>query len=225
MKRAVHLHGALKDRFGGPYMLAVGSPAEAVRALQANFPGFRAAVLDGSFHVVMRTPRSETFLGPDELALGLGRSELHIIPVIAGAKSGAGIGKIVLGLTLVAAAFIFAPAAPVFAGGAGFAAGGTGAVGAAVGGTGLGAFVFGSAVTYGNIALFGATLAFAGISQLIAPSPKANYGDRERPDQRPSFLFNGPVNTTEQGGPVPLAFGRFRLGSQVISAGMVSEAA
>lgn len=205
MLREIHLHGALRDQFGPSFRMNVDSAAAAGRALGCLVPGFRKAVIGNSYRVIRRAPKGDTHLGMDELTLGLGKAELHIVPVIAGEKgSGAAIGKIVLGIALVAAAFVFAPAAA---------------------GLGATAFsVFGASVSYGSIALFGAAMAFAGLSQVLSPSPKAgNYGDRNKPDQRPSFLFNGAVNTAEQGGPVPLVFGRFRTGSQVISAGLVAE--
>lgn len=49
------------------------------------------------------------------------------------------------------------------------------------------------------------------------------YSSRGRPDQKPSFIYNGPVNTAEQGLPVPLVYGTMRVGSVVVSAGIVAE--
>lgn len=46
---------------------------------------------------------------------------------------------------------------------------------------------------------------------------------RERPDERASFLFSGAVNTSEQGQPVNLVFGRTRTGAAVVSAGLDVE--
>lgn len=69
----------------------------------------------------------------------------------------------------------------------------------------------------------GVGMALGGVSLMLGASPGSNYGDRESPDQRPSFLFNGPVNTSTQGLPVPLIYGQIRTGSVVISAGMTAE--
>jgi predicted phage tail protein len=69
----------------------------------------------------------------------------------------------------------------------------------------------------------GVGLALGGVAQMLAPSPDSNYDDRESPDQRPSFLFDGPVNTSTQGLPVPVVYGRIKTGSVVVSAGMTSE--
>lgn len=47
--------------------------------------------------------------------------------------------------------------------------------------------------------------------------------ERAAPDERTSFIFNGAVNTIEQGGAVPCVYGRTMIGSTVISAGINAE--
>ncbi|MFP4902656.1 tail assembly protein, partial [Paraburkholderia sp. BR14261] len=64
----------------------------------------------------------------------------------------------------------------------------------------------------------GAALALSGIAQLLSPRPQAQ-ATPERADNEPSLAFDGAVNTMGQGGPVPLGYGRMRVGSQVISVG------
>jgi len=55
------------------------------------------------------------------------------------------------------------------------------------------------------------------IAQSMAPKPSTSAGAATI-DQKPSFMFNGPVNITEQGYPVPLAYGlKVLTGSTVIS--------
>lgn len=53
-------------------------------------------------------------------------------------------------------------------------------------------------------------------------TPKAQAA-RSAPDERASFTFNGATNVIEQGGAVPLAYGRSLLGSTVVSAGIDVE--
>lgn len=63
-----------------------------------------------------------------------------------------------------------------------------------------------------------------GITDMFVQTPKtADYGSREGSDERPSFLFDGPTNTSTQGLPVPVIYGRVKVGSVVISAGISSE--
>lgn len=61
-----------------------------------------------------------------------------------------------------------------------------------------------------------------GVAQMLAPMPKAP-GNRDRPENQPSYVFNGAVNTEAQGHPVPLLYGRMIVGSAVISAGINAE--
>jgi predicted phage tail protein len=57
---------------------------------------------------------------------------------------------------------------------------------------------------------------------MLAPQPKTP-GTPDRPENKPSYVFDGPINTAAQGNPVPVCYGRLIVGSQVISAGMVAE--
>lgn len=67
----------------------------------------------------------------------------------------------------------------------------------------------------------GAVLILGGVAEMLSPPPKVD-GPQEPPDQKPSYLFNGPVNTAAQGHPVPLLYGRMVVGSAIISAGITS---
>ena len=105
--------------------------------------------------------------------------------------------------------------------GAGKVIGGIALVGAAM-------FIPGGAALAGialqpAVAGLGISMALGGVSQMLAPTPQSGYEERESPDQRPSFLFDGPVNTSTQGLPVPVVYGRIKTGSVVVSAGMTAE--
>lgn len=69
----------------------------------------------------------------------------------------------------------------------------------------------------------GVGVTLGGVMQMTSPVAADDYANRERPDQRPSFTFDGPVNTSTQGLPVPIICGRVKCGSVVISAGMTAE--
>lgn len=62
----------------------------------------------------------------------------------------------------------------------------------------------------------GAALALGGIIELLSPTPKVASGSQR--SDKTSYYFDGPVNTVDQGVPVPLIYGRILAGSQVISA-------
>ena len=206
MKRTIHLHGPLADKFGGRFDLDVETPAEAVKALCVLRRGFRQDIQQRYLQVI-RGPL-DTGLDMDESALRakLGDTqELHFVPVVGGAKD-RGIGKVVAGVAIVGLSV--AAAQPWAAsGGLSAALGSEAALG----------------VTYGNVAAFGVSVALSGAAQMLAPTPEANPVDSERPEEKPSFLFNGPVNVSEQGHPVPLIYGRTRVGSIVVSSGLEAE--
>lgn len=67
----------------------------------------------------------------------------------------------------------------------------------------------------------GMSLALGGVAQLLAPKVKAE--NKEAVENKPSYIFNGAVNTVAQGNPVPILYGRMRVGSQVVSAGITSN--
>lgn len=120
----VHLHGRLKEEFGGPFRLEIRDAKEAIRALGIQLDGFIDAIKDGYWRVM----RGDAQLGEDSLDIGLGDQELHIIPSTHGA-GGDGAGKVIVGAIMVAAAF--------YTGGASMAAWGGGATMAGAVGAGL----------------------------------------------------------------------------------------
>lgn len=68
----------------------------------------------------------------------------------------------------------------------------------------------------------GLALVAGGVIQMLSPQAKG-LGTQDTPNNRPSYSFNGAVNTSVQGNPVPLLYGRMIVGSAVISAGIYSE--
>lgn len=196
-KRKIILSGELGKKFGKVHEFVVSTPAEAVRALCANFKEFESWLIRSSEAGVgykliidkekitdadrIKDPFSQTF---------------RIVPVISGAKSG--IGGIILGAVIIATAF-------------------------ATGGMSLAA----SGIVYSGIGWqIAGSIAFSmvmgGISQILSPQPKAS-SPQEAPENLPSYAFNGPVNTTAQGQCVPVGYGRLIVGSAVISAGVTSD--
>ena len=68
----------------------------------------------------------------------------------------------------------------------------------------------------------GIALVAGGVIQLLTPVPKGGKG-QDRPENAPSYVFSGAVNTQAQGNPVPLLYGRMIVGSAVVSAGINAE--
>lgn len=186
------LYGALGRQFGKIHRFAVRSPGEAIRALSVNFPGFRRALIDGGAYRVLRGGRAA--LGVDDLrAPQSARESLRIVPVVQGAR---GLGQLILGAALFMA---------------------IGPVGEFM------AFEMeaGAAMTSfitGGMKAIGVSLMLSGVSSMLFSPVKTQ--STERPENQPSYAFDGPVNTSTQGNPVPVCYGRAVVGSQVISAGL-----
>lgn len=220
--RTIHLYGPLATEFGPQYRLDVATPAEAIRALSVVLGRrFVEIVRAGDWHVVAGPDmeHGEDMGDGDMLRFGLGARDLHLCPAIVGAGGG-GFFKAVLGVAILAAAIYFAPplsitSVPTGAGAATF-----------TGGLGASAFsIGGMAISYGSIAMSGLVMALGGLSQTLTPTPQqtSSYSGREAAEDRPSFLFNGARNTVEQGNPVPVVYGRYRVGGTIVSAGIEVE--
>lgn len=223
MTVAIHLHGAARRRFGGPFHLDVRAPDEALRALILMVPGFREMVMGGDWKVVKGLLRGALAEGRDldldTLPMLMGRKrELHLVPVPAGAKRG-GMGKIIVGVALLAVTVATAGAAGAF----GAAGAGLGATfGSATAASG------GFAITYANVAMMSASMILGGLSQRFAANPRISDPKlREDPSQRTqSGQFNGPVNLGELGQPIPITISGpdgVLVGSIVGSAGLTTE--
>lgn len=68
----------------------------------------------------------------------------------------------------------------------------------------------------------GAAMILGGVVQMLSPQPRG-LSAKDSPNNGASYNFNGPVNTTAQGNPVPILYGRLVVGSAVISGGVYAE--
>jgi predicted phage tail protein len=86
-------------------------------------------------------------------------------------------------------------------------------------------FTYGTSLAFMTPTLvgLGVSMIFSGLSTLLSPMPETNIDDGESTDEKPSFLFNGPMNTVTAGGVVPVVYGEHWVGSKVISAGIKVE--
>lgn len=194
--REVRLYGRLGARFGRVHWLAVSSTSEAIRALCALIPGFERELADSEAHGV----RFACFvgrrnIGEDDIGSPVGDEAIRIAPILAGAKQG-GLFQTILGAALIGLA-IWNP---------------------------MGWIAMGAQGAVGTTAMFsmGVSLGLGGVAQLISPQQKG-LSAADRPDNGASYNFNGVVNTSAQGNPVPLLYGRMIVGGAVISAGIFAE--
>ena len=208
--RQIVLHGSLAERFAPGYKLAVDSPADVIRALGAMVPGFAEELLNGDWVCVAGPDTTSYEQGRDmtveELHLPWRDREtvFHIVPAVRGAGKG-GV-KIIVGVAIMA----LAVASAVMTGGGSLAAlAGTNFLEAFGGST-----VLGFTISSGSVFMIGAMAALGGIAMMIAPQPKSSVTSTQ--DQKASYLFNNVVNSTSQGGPIPLIYGKCMVGSVVV---------
>jgi predicted phage tail protein len=190
--KKIYLHGALGAQFGECIELAVNTPLEAVRALCLMVKDFQKEFERYDYHVVKGELKRGWYLDENTVQMNLAGDELHFIPVIAGSGGKKGLGQLITGIVLVGLAF-------------------TGV------GAGLAGFL---GTTVGKLKLIGAVLALGGLAKMNAKTPQFSMSSMEPADRRPSFVFQGATNTTEQGNVIPLVYGRIRCGSQVVAQGM-----
>ena len=195
--RTVILAGELAKKYGRKHRLDVCSPAEAIRAFCANFSDFKEFMMTSEQRGVgyRCIVDGEDMRNIDDIQNPFSRT-FRIVPVIGGAKSA--LFGILIGAALITAA--------VLTGGAGSAA----------------VFAFAGGETISTIAMgIGASLVLGGVSQMLSRTPKSQSS--EQTENKPSYVFNGPVNTITQGQCVPVCYGRVIVGSAVISAGSTAS--
>ena len=82
---------------------------------------------------------------------------------------------------------------------------------------------FGFAQTWGvNVMMAGGAMIAGGVVQMLSPQP-TGLASKQSADNRASYAFGGVTNTAAQGYPVPLLYGRRRIGGAIISAGIYVE--
>ncbi len=72
------------------------------------------------------------------------------------------------------------------------------------------------------VATAGISLVAGGVVQMLSPQP-AGLASKQDAENRASYAFGGVTNTAAQGNPVPLLYGRRRIGGAIISAGIYVE--
>jgi predicted phage tail protein len=182
----VKLLGELGRRFGRSYRFMANSPKDVISALSNQLAGFKdyltGAHEDGiGFRLVDGDAE-----GMDYEEMMMPCRQLVIAPIISG---GGNIGRILIGIALIALAFI--PFGGAFAG---FVAG---------------KFAIGSGILFS----LGTSLVLTGLAALLTPPVRNPKSDTEKKE---SFLFDRATELSSQGAPVPILYGRFLAASPLI---------
>ncbi|UVE46841.1 tail assembly protein [Pseudomonas chlororaphis] len=191
--RTIRLYGVLGARFGRVHRLAVNSASEAIRALGILVPGFERFLMDSRD----RGLTYSVFMGKENITQDRLRSPVGRddirIAPVIIGSKRAGSLQTIVGAVLVVAGLVI------------------------TGGS------FGSAAPFGSALIsMGASMMVGGVMQMLSPQPKG-LAAQDSPDNRPSYSFNGAVNTSAQGNPVGVLYGQLIVGSAVISAGIYTQ--
>ena len=200
MLNKVKLYGELADFVGYKELDAgINSTADAMRFLVSNFPKLEAHMANRNYQVLI----DDYEVSEDDIQNPIGKSDIHIVPVITGA--GGSTGKFLMGAVLIGASFMF-PGAGMFAGGSA----------AAKAAAAASPFMAGVGTLTSAI---GASLVLQGVSEMLFPVPPIPEFQNES-DPRISFGFSGVQNTSRAGTAHPIVYGEIITGSVVISAGI-----
>lgn len=196
MTKKLILHGYFSDFApNGEWVADFKTPREAIRSLETYAPDIRRFIADKEVMVWA----GDIDIDEDRIDWTIPGDELHIAPALDG--DGGRVGKIIIGLALVATGI-----------GAAFAAGGftAAAFGTAAFGNTLG-------ITAGQLVLAGASMALMGFA--APPVPSTGDFSRNEGESKPSILYGGALNTTEVGIAHPVVYGMgVRVGGAIIHA-------
>lgn len=216
----ITLHGEIAEQVGREHWkLKVNSIKEALRAIQVLSKGKLLKYLIGAaeksveYKVLVNKreilnaedislDKPESIYNSELIMINEKLETLDIVPIIKGAGGGGnnntkGVLALVLGVILIATG-VGAPA------GLGFVAGST--TSATIAGALIGA---------------GIGLAVTGVTLLMMSPPKFDDFRKIQEDgSKPNYLFDGPSNILGEGGPVPIGYGKMKIGSQTVEVSM-----
>lgn len=195
--RTIELRGILGKKFTREFKYRARDVPHAIRALKGLIPGFEKFMLESKQKgLTFAIFVGDKNISEDQLAMTKGGENIRIIPVIIGSKRG-GMFQTILGAAIIAAAVYFS------------------------GGTAAAAFSS-AGVLNGGLAMIGASMMLGGVIQMLSPQP-GGLSVSQDADNKPSYAFGGPVNSTAQGNPVGVLYGSREIGGAIISAGIYAE--
>lgn len=197
----INLHGLLAQEYQKQFVLKIDNVKDIVRAIDANRKGFLRRLNDLQregllYNIIVNGGASESDGWTTKDI-----KQVDLVPVIAGAFW--------VGAMVSAAVGAVGAAAGAVAGAVGAIGGAIGAIGAAAGGAKMLALAVGASM----------------LSKALAPQPEQTPDVGGATDEPVTFesraasasmMFNNVANIVSQGAPVPIGYGRLKIGSSVI---------
>ncbi len=188
----VFIHGYLGQKYGKKFKFSLSKAKDVFRALDCQFEGFSNEIVKLSsqgmqYSIVVD---DEELLSSPDLETKRKIKTIHIVPTVFGAGP---VAAIVVGVVAGAAGY-------ALAGVAGYALLSSILISVAL-----------SAISYGIQALTTKPPSYNAVSQ---GGPAASTASTNATSK--SFLFSNRENVASQGNPVPLGYGRLRVGASII---------
>ncbi|MBJ8834367.1 tail assembly protein [Citrobacter freundii] len=190
----IKLSGSLAKTFGRAHQRLISTPREIFRALSVTVPGFEKYLNTSKARgLTYAVMVGKRNISESDLDFPNAGQEIRIVPVIIGSKR-AGVLQTILGAVLVVVGVLGSTIGQAWGGG-----------------------VWGPAAWK-----IGAAMMVGGVAQMLSPQPGGLSSKRDA-DNKASYAFGGVTNTATQGYPVPLCYGKRRIGGAIISAGIYVE--
>ena len=191
----IELYGHLGKLFGKTHKRLVRTNGEAIHALCKTINNFERFLNSSKLRgLTFAIFRGNKNIGLDDMGYPISDEVIKIVPHIIGSKK-AGALQTILGAVLVVVGVV---------------------IGYFTGWTGVG-WAIGS-----KMAMMGGAMMLGGVVQMLSPQP-AGLASKQDADNRASYAFGGVTNTAAQGYPVPILYGKRRIGGAIISAGIYVE--
>ncbi|EPJ7473487.1 TPA: tail assembly protein [Klebsiella aerogenes] len=189
------ISGVLGKHFGKVHYRLVRNTKEAIRALCCTIDGFERYLNESEQKgLTYAVFKNDKNIGEDDLVFPISGEEIRIIPVLIGSKK-AGMLQTIFGAVLAAVGVV---------------------VGVMTSWTGVGGAI-GTAMVSAGVGMMA-----GGVIQMLSPQP-AGLASKQSDDNKASYAFGSVTNTASQGYPVPLLYGKRRIGGAIISAGIYVE--
>lgn len=191
----IELYGQLGKLFGKSHKRVVRTNAEAIHALCKTIDNFERFLNSSKIRgLTFAVFRGQENIGLDDMGYPVTGETIKIVPLLIGSKK-AGALQTILGAVLVVVGVV---------------------IGYFTGWTGVG-WAIGS-----KIAMMGGAMMLGGVVQMLSPQP-AGLASKQDAANQASYAFGGVTNTAAQGYPVPILYGKRRIGGAIISAGIYVE--
>ncbi|OOF48521.1 phage tail protein [Rodentibacter genomosp. 1] len=180
-------------QFGTEFDLEVNNTAEIVRALTSQIPNLRQFLQQGLFKVRIGKDYLDNRYLEKGMFYQLKEKMTVCFTPVLKGAKRGGLFQVLVGAALIGASFLIP-----------------------------GAGLLGGLITKGMVFGMGAALALGGVAQMLTPMPKMPRITDEK-EKKNSTAFSNLGNLVAQGRPMPLAYGRIRTGSLIISQGVETQ--